>query len=808
MKTVFHLTRINTLVAILVVLMATPASAFSPQGFSEVPSGLKLDPTEHDATVLVVDPANGFAYFGTDEMPTAMIVKVRLSDFTRVGSLLLNPGEGNLKSAVIDPAHGLANFGTGENATESGIIKVDVNPAHSFARLDAIEASTPYGSSGYNAAVIDLPNHLAYFVGAGMVARVDVNPAHIFAILSTANTQPGETPLTTGVIDPANGFAYFATHTNPSIVVKVDVNPAHPFTRVASLALNKDKELNSTCAIIDPAKGFAYFCAGTNFPGIWGSLVKIDLATFNRVGSAQMSGVITPNSAVIDPAAGYAYVGTGDSFPGEIIRVQLSTLNETGSLTLNANEDQLYAATIDPGAGYAYFATNWGAFSVDNPPGKVIKVRLADLSRVGTVTFYPGDQGISTAVIDPAAGFAYYGTNGNPGRIVKVRLADFTKVGALTLNPGERFLNSAAIDPTGGYAYFGTNTDPGMIVKIRLSDFTRVGVLTLNTGERYLASAVIDPAGGFAYFTTDTSTPMIVKVHLTDFTRVGALSLISATAPLIPVIDPPHGFAYFETFDYPKAQVVKVSLSTFTEVNRTSLNDPGGVTAAIDPDAGYGYFATSDQQIYQIKLEDLSYTDQVGLISADGRINSMVIDPAGGSIYIGAHDTPGFVVKVGLTPFRRVGRISLDGSENGAGSALADPSAGFAYFVTNNSGPPVIARVDISNTAFSPVTVALASSANPTGVGQAVNFTATVKSAMGSGTPTGSVQFEDGGVNLGTPVNLAGGSASLNVSSLAAGNHAVTVAYSGDSVFNSRASSVLIQVITHQWYILLPSILR
>src|SRR2546428_7771099 len=95
-----------------------------------------------------------------------------------------------------------------------------------------------------------------------------------------------------------------------------------------------------------------------------------------------------------------------------------------------------------------------------------------------------GHGGFSpAAAVDLAAGFAYFGTETSPGIVVKVRLADFTRVGALTLNPGEDLLSSAVIDSTGGYAYFGTDTFPGIIVKVRLSDFTRVGALTLRSGE-------------------------------------------------------------------------------------------------------------------------------------------------------------------------------------------------------------------------------------------------------------------------------------------------------------------------------------
>ena len=74
-------------------------------------------------------------------------------------------------------------------------------------------------------------------------------------------------------------------------------------------------------------------------------------------------------------------------------------------------------------------------------------------------------------------------------------------------------------------------------------------------------------------------------------------------------------------------------------------------------------------------------------------------------------------------------------------------------------------------------TTALTSSANPSTTGETITLTATVTGDL----PTGSVTFEDSGVTLDT-VDLTDGVASLDVSSLSVGSHALTATYSGDSV--------------------------
>lgn len=92
--------------------------------------------------------------------------------------------------------------------------------------------------------------------------------------------------------------------------------------------------------------------------------------------------------------------------------------------------------------------------------------------------------------------------------------------------------------------------------------------------------------------------------------------------------------------------------------------------------------------------------------------------------------------------------------------------------------------------------VALASSANPATLGTALTLTATVSSPAGP--PTGSVDFLDGAVPLGTAV-LASGVATLTTSSLTAATHAITAAYGGDASFARAGSAVL-----PQWVSALP----
>jgi hypothetical protein len=92
---------------------------------------------------------------------------------------------------------------------------------------------------------------------------------------------------------------------------------------------------------------------------------------------------------------------------------------------------------------------------------------------------------------------------------------------------------------------------------------------------------------------------------------------------------------------------------------------------------------------------------------------------------------------------------------------------------------------------LTPTTTTVASSLNPSFVGQGVTFTATVAPQTGNGIPTGTVQFMIDNTNFGSPVTLVNGTAtSASAANLAIGMHTVMAVYSGDSIFASSTGTV------------------
>jgi hypothetical protein len=93
-------------------------------------------------------------------------------------------------------------------------------------------------------------------------------------------------------------------------------------------------------------------------------------------------------------------------------------------------------------------------------------------------------------------------------------------------------------------------------------------------------------------------------------------------------------------------------------------------------------------------------------------------------------------------------------------------------------------------------TTSVNSSANPSGLGLPVTFTATVSpTAPGPGMPTGTVSFQEGTTVLGTAQLNSAGVATFTTSALSVGTHAIVATYNGDVSFGTSTSTPLSQTV-------------
>ncbi len=96
-------------------------------------------------------------------------------------------------------------------------------------------------------------------------------------------------------------------------------------------------------------------------------------------------------------------------------------------------------------------------------------------------------------------------------------------------------------------------------------------------------------------------------------------------------------------------------------------------------------------------------------------------------------------------------------------------------------------------------TLSLTSGANPSTLGQSLTFTATIGPSISvlfyTVNPTGTVQFQDGGSNLGSPVTVSNSTATFTTAALSVGAHSITAVYSGDANFAPGISPPFAQAV-------------
>lgn len=200
----------------------------------------------------------------------------------------------------------------------------------------------------------------------------------------------------------------------------------------------------------------------------------------------------------------------------------------------------------------------------------------------------------------------------------------------------------------------------------------------------------------------------------------------------------------------------------------------------------------------------LSFTDgaggspQVLLLGGTGVavLSSIAVTPAQSSVAIGS-----------TQQFTATGTYS-DGTNNNltatatwsssnAGDATVSDTSGSQGLATGVAGGTATISAASGSikgsttlTVLNNTTTVVASNSNPSTFGQAVTFTA----AVSPSTATGTVQFLDGGSLIGTGT-LAGGTASLTISTLASGTQTISAVYGGDANDSSSTSAPLVQTV-------------
>jgi len=203
----------------------------------------------------------------------------------------------------------------------------------------------------------------------------------------------------------------------------------------------------------------------------------------------------------------------------------------------------------------------------------------------------------------------------------------------------------------------------------------------------------------------------------------------------------------------------------------------GSVWAVYQGDANFAGSASASVNVTPSAAVSIA-SDHNPSVAGQAVTFTVLVAPASGSV----------------VPTGRV-QVSVDGASLG-GAGLASGSATFAAAALSVGSHTVIASYAgdtvypsasatfVQVVSKSVVALTLGTSTESSVYGQPVTFTAQV--AGGSGT----VQFTDGGVAIGS-VALAGGSAALTVANLLAGTHSIAALWAGDAGTSAASSTPL-----------------
>ena len=140
-----------------------------------------------------------------------------------------------------------------------------------------------------------------------------------------------------------------------------------------------------------------------------------------------------------------------------------------------------------------------------------------------------------------------------------------------------------------------------------------------------------------------------------------------------------------------------------------------------------------------------------------------------------------------------------DGTATLAGTPLAGSAGVYPFTVAAANGVAPAGAQDFTLTVgVAGTSTALGSSTNPSVVGQTVSLTASVNvTGGGSGSPTGTVSFDDGGSPISgcSSQTLSAGTAGCTTSFISAATHTLTAVYGGDANFATSTADPVSQTV-------------
>lgn len=354
-----------------------------------------------------------------------------------------------------------------------------------------------------------------------------------------------------------------------------------------------------------------------------------------------------------------------------------------------------------------------------------------------------------------------------------------------------------AIAPDGSRAYV-TNELANSMSVIDTASNSVVATVAVGTGP---AAVAVSPDGTHVYVVNGSGTTSVSVIDAQTNTIIATIPLGVAQARGVAVR--PDGARLYVT-TYGSNSIKVIDTGSHSVVNTIAVGSlPIGID--ITPDGTRAYvanFLANTVSVVDTGTEAVVATVTVGSTPRDVSITpdglrayvastgTSVIDTQTNAVVGSVANTSGASLDITggavvyLASFWNVQTID---------TATNTVTATIPFDETTQGHPAAVAILEDLGAPVSTTTTLSASSGSVV-FGQSVTFTASVSSA--NGTPTGSVEFFDGGISLGTAA-LSGGVAVLATAALSVGTHVVSATYSGDTGFlSSDSSNVSVTVAT------------
>ncbi len=313
----------------------------------------------------------------------------------------------------------------------------------------------------------------------------------------------------------------------------------------------------------------------------------------------------------------------------------------------------------------------------------------------------------------------------------------------------------------------------------------------------FVSATATDPGGNTSEFSADAAvgvpTTTILTSSTTNLAYGETVSLLATIVPGATGLPVPTGTV---TFMDGKQSLGKVNVKAGTALFTTKKLAVGTqvITAVYSGDST---FATSTSKpTYEFVRRDGTATVVTSSSSATVAGETVTFTAKVKASAPGSGTPTGSVIFYDGTAGIGTGSLNGSGVATFTTSSLSVGAHAITAVYTGDNNfalstsAAVDQRIDQASTRAT-----LTSSSNPSTWYQSVTFTATISvEAPGSGTPMGSVTFDDGTTALGT-ATLNGGTASFTTATLSAGTHAITAVYGGGGDFTAATSAALEQVV-------------